>query len=438
MNMDKFHQEMDSLNRQMDEMNEKLAQAREERNNLLRQRFDLKEQRRYFRTQLREAQTAGNEGRIQQLEQRLEELQEKLEALDGRIEEIEEVIDTTGDSLEEIQENMTELLEEMEQREDDGEDAACGDQWENLMGSLNQMLQKGLKKVADTLESVDFETLGQDVQSAVTKAAKTVGNAATEAAKGVESAWNESRSSRQKPGGIGDYRVSGSGVLDGGCYNRINCSGVCKVSSDLACRELHSSGSFRAFGNVDCAGEIRTSGAFQCDGNVAAGDFTGSGSTRIDGNLKSGLLNVPGSLKVGGSISAGEMRVSGSLKAGGDCEADSFSASGSFTVGGIINAERVNIRLDRAHSTVGSIGGAQVTITRSTAAGFLSEIIKPGYGVLSCGSIEGDQVDLTGVRAETVRGAKVVIRSGCVIDRVEYSENCSIDGDAQVGSCVKI
>jgi cytoskeletal protein CcmA (bactofilin family) len=198
------------------------------------------------------------------------------------------------------------------------------------------------------------------------------------------------------------------------------------VSSDLVCRELKTSGSFRACGSVDCNGEVRTSGGFHCEGDLIAGDFSGSGTAKVQGSLKSGLMHVPGALTVGGNLSAGELRVSGSLKVGGDCEADSFTASGSLNVGGIINADTVDIRLSVAESRVGS------------TAGFLSSILKPGVGSLTCESIEGDTVELSGVKATTVRGGRVVIHSGCAIDQVEYTETCSIDEGAVVGACVKV
>lgn len=433
MNPNEMNEKFDDLTEKLGEMSSQLEEAREQRNSLLRERFDLKERRRYFRAQLQEA---GSQERVDQINNYLGELESQLRDVDEKIETLESVIDETSDQVEELSAQMGDTAEAMNGGEPETKENE--DKWEKAMEQFNQVLQKGLKKVADTLENVDFENLGHDVHHAVTKAAKTVGSAATGAAKGVENMWNEAREKSQKPGGIGDYRISGSGVLDGGCYNRITSSGSCKVSSDLICRDLRSSGSFRACGNIDCSNEIRSSGAFHCDGNVTTGGFSGSGSTKISGNLKSGLLNVPGSLKVDGNVSCGEMRVSGSLKVGGDCEADSFTASGSFSVGGIINAENVSIRLDRAQSTVNSIGGSQVTVSRSPAAGFLSGIIKPGYGVLACDSIEGDQVELTGVQAETVRGARVVVHAGCTIERIEYTETCSIDEEAKVGACVKV
>ncbi len=439
MNRDEFNETLSQLEQQLEEMNNRLEDAREQRNSLLRERFDLKEQRRYLRNQRREALEADNQDRVERLAARLEELEEKLNGIDSRIEAIEEVIETTNDNMDEVRDTMDNAREKLDDAQEAAGDAGTadadagevqfdfGEQWDKAMEGLNLILQKGLQKVSDTLEHVDFESIGQDVTSAVNKASKN-----------VKTAFNEAKDNRQKPGGVGDYRVSGSGVLDGGCYNRISCTGACKVSSDLICREISSSGSFHACGNVDCSGGIRSSGSFHCAGNVTAGEMSSSGSTRIEGNLKSGLLNVPGSLSVDGNISAGEMQVNGSLKVGGDCEADSFTASGSLNVGGIVNADVVRIRLVRSQSTVGSIGGSQVTVERSAAAGLLSSILMPKYGTLECDSIEGDQVDIIGVQASTVRGTRVIIRSGCTIGCVEYSETCTVEDGAQVGQCVKV
>lgn len=449
MMMEEMNMKFDELTAQLGEMSSNLEQLREERNDLLRQRFDLKEQRRYFRAQKQTAEASGNEERIAYLTERLAKLQEELDSMESRIEALEESIDETNDTVDTLTESIGEIADEMAKAEaepektENAENAETSggfstDRLEAAMERFNHLLQKGLKKVADTLENVDIENLSQTAKSAATKAAKTVSDAATGAAKEVGNAYNEAKENRGRPGGIGDYRVSGVSTLDGGCYNRISASGSCKVSSDLVCREMRTSGSFHACGSVDCNGEVRVSGSFRCEGDMDARDFSGSGITRIDGNLKSGLVNVPGSLHVGGNISAGEMRVSGSLRVGGDCEADSFTATGGIDVGGMINADAVNIRLSVTESKAGSIGGAQVTVTQTATAGLLSGILKPGSGSLTVDSVEGDTVDLAGVRAGIVRGTRVIIHNGCQIDHVEYSETCCVEDGAVVGDCTKV
>lgn len=442
MNMDTFNEQISTLQHQIDDMCRTLDTAREERDDLLRQRFDLKEQRRYFRRQLQEATSAGNEDRERQLRERLSAIAQELETLDDKIEDLEDHIDDIEDDVEALRDAMADIEEEVSSAEASEDAHGFSFEFDNLEGamdSLNKGLQKVLGKVADTLESIDLDHIGQNVHSAASKAAKTVSVAAQDAAKEVEHAYKDIKENRSKPGGMGDYRISGSGVLDGGCYNQISSSGSCKVSSDLICQEIKSSGSFRACGNVDCSGNIRTSGAFKCDGSVTSSSFSTSGSSSIAGDLKTGMLTSPGILSVGGSISATEMRSTGSLKVAGDCEADGFTASGVVSVGGIVNADVVNIQLSKAESHIGSIGGSQVTISQTPTAGFLSSLLmKPAVGLLVCESIEGDTVELTGVQADTVRGTNVVIHGGCRIERVEYSDTCTIDTDATVGTCEKL
>lgn len=349
-------------------------------------------------------------------------MDDKIEALEDHIEDIEDDVEELRDAMEDIEEDAASA-----DSDEDGHSFSF-DSLDGAMDSLNRGLQKILGKVADTLENIDLDHIEQNVQSAASKAAK-----------GVEQAYKDMKENRAKPGGMGDYRISGSGVLDGGCYNRISSSGSCKISSDVICREIKSCGSFHACGNVDCSGDIRTSGAFKCGGNLTGSSFHNTGSSSIAGNLKTGMLTSPGVLNVGGNIFATEMRSTGSLKVGGDCEADGFTASGILSVGGIVNAEVVNIQLSKAESHIGSIGGSQVTISQTPTSGMLSKILaKPAVGILLCDSIEGDTVELTGVQADIVRGTNVIIHGGCQIQRVEYSDSCIVDDDATVINCEKL
>ncbi len=444
MNTEAIREQLKEHQRQIDDMCQQLDETRETRNDLLRQRFDLKEQRRYFRKQLREAQNAENQDREVQIGARLEDIEEQLEELSRQIDDMETQIDEIEDDMEELRDAMADIeaqLEEMTR----GPGAAQGSGYgpaagsftslESAMDSINRGLQNVLGKVADTLEHVDLDNLGHNVKSAAAKAGRTVQDAAREA----ENAYHSIKDNYNKPGNVGDYRCSGSSVIDGGCYNRVSTSGACKVSSDLICRELKNSGTFHGCGNVDVSGEVKSSGAAAFDGNLTCGRFSGSGSTKIGGNLQSGMVTAPGALSVGGDLTATEVRATGSLKVGGDCEADGFNAAGVLTVGGMINADVVNIQLSKAKSTVCSIGGSQVTVTQTPVTGFLSNILmKPALGTLECESIEGDTLELTGVCAGIVRGSRVVIHGGCSIGRVEYSESCSIDEDAVVSACERI
>ena len=445
MNPNEMNERVENLTAQVDEMNLRLEDAREERNELLRQRFDLKEQRRYFRAQLREAKAEGNTERTEKIEARLGELAEQLDELDDRIDGLEDQIDGMGDEMDDIMDQVDDLGDAIP--EINGEEPASGEEgaekaFQNdriiaAMDKLNGLLTKGFKKMADTIENIDFEKMGENVSSMANKAYRTVEGVATDAARNIDNAWNDVKESREQPGGIGDYRISGSSTIDGGCYNRISASGSCKVSSDLVCRELRVSGSFRALGGVDCNGAVRSTGSLQCAGDMLAGSLSSSGGTKIQGNLESGPVTSTGGLTVGGNLKAAALRSSGGLHVEGDVEADSFSSTGGLTVGGMINADVVSIQTSVGSSTVGSIGGSKVRVYQTAAGGLLNSL-GASAGTLTCDSIEGDEVDLAAVKAHVVRGATVMIRSSCDIDQVEYTDTCTVEEGARVGNCVKV
>lgn len=426
-------EEMNALTEKLGEISAQIEEKKQARSDLLRQRFDLKEQRRYYRAQLREAEAVDRKEKVQG---KLQELEAEVEKLETDIHDLEKEIEKLGDQADDLSIEIGKAADETETSDYESledEDMDWGEALGRTMDSFNDILRKGLRKAADTLEKVDLDKVSDSVETYAMKAAKT----AKFAAEKVGAAWNEATENRQKPGGIGDHHISGTGIMDGGCYNHISVSGGCKVSSDLVCREIKVSGSFRGHGNVDCSGDINVSGAFSGEKNVKAMNLTGTGTVKVLGNLEAEKIHVPGGLTVEGDISAREIKVTGSLKAAGDVEADSFTASGLVNVGGIINADEVNIKLDVSQSAVGSIGGSHVTVTQGSAGGLLSTFLK-SVGKLVTESIEGDELELHNVEADIVRGDKVTIHSGCNIGRVEYSEYCSIDETSVVGECVKV
>lgn len=426
-------EELNVLTEKLNEIAANIDDKKQERSDLLRQRFDLKEQRRYYRAQL---QAAEAEERKEKVAAKLREIEIEVEHLDQKIDALEKEIEALGDQADDISLEIgkaTHTTESAEFEPLEDEDPDWGEAFERTMDSFNDFLRKGLRKAADTLEKVDLDKVSDSVETYATKAAQT----AKAAAEKVGAAWNEAAENRQKPGGIGDHHISGTGVMDGGCYNHISVSGRCKVSSDLVCRELKVNGGFRGHGNVDCSGDITVSGSFTGEKDVKAGNLSGTGTVKVLGDLEAGRIHIPGGLTVEGNVAAGEMKVTGSLKVTGDVEADSVVVGGLVNVGGIINADEIAIKLDMSQCHVGSIGGSKVTISQGSAGGILSAIWK-NAGKLSTETIEGDELELHNVEADVVRGGSVIIHGGCNIGRVEYSQYCSIDETSLVESCVKV
>ena len=67
-----------------------------------------------------------------------------------------------------------------------------------------------------------------------------------------------------------DMKISGSSSMPGGAYGRVSISGAGRVNGSLKCEELHCSGAAKVQGGVDCAGELRSSGAVQIGGLLNA------------------------------------------------------------------------------------------------------------------------------------------------------------------------
>lgn len=440
MKPEEMKQTVEELSTQVEVLTDQLEETREARSALLRERFDLKEQRRYFRAQLREAKAEDNQQRQEEIHGRLDELEQVLAEKDGQLEALEIQLETLGDQVEGLMEELGSLTGSAEETQAGEAQPQENEDWlRGTMVRLNGLVQKGFQKVADTLENIDFEQVGENVQSAATRAAKTVSGVATDAAKSVENAWNEAKENRQKPGGVGDYRASGSSVLDGGCYNRISVSGSCKISSDLVCREIRSSGSTRTCGSVDCSGPIHSSGSFHCGGAMSAQSLTSSGSVKIEKGLTvQGNVHSSGGLSVGGDVKCTQLTCSGGLKVEGDVEAERFETSGGVNVTGMINADEINIQLAMGQNHAGDLGGTKVTVSQSVTSGLLSSLWKNAGGSLTASSIEGDEVELDRVKAKVVRGVNVVIRGGCDIEQVEYTETCTVEENARVGNCVKV
>ena len=152
------------------------------------------------------------------------------------------------------------------------------------------------------------------------------------------------------------------------------------------------------------------------------------------------------SAKVGGEIKSGAVHSAGSLKVEKGIEAEEFRAAGAIDCGGLLNAETVDISMDgRAHSRVGSIGGGEIRVylrksekPKKRRLPLFSRLVNGGSDLTVSELVEGDVVALECVKVPTVVGRVVAIGAGCEIDLVQYSEECEVDPDAQVGRCEKI
>lgn len=238
-----------------------------------------------------------------------------------------------------------------------------------------------------------------------------------------------------------NLHTSGALHIDGGDYNEVHVSGSVKVAGNLACETLHCSGATKIEGALDCKGELsnsgsvkiagavrvssaRVSGSFASESDIQCeGSLRASGSVRCGGDLRVREGNFSGSCSVSGGIHAGNLACSGKLTAEKDVEAENFKSSGKLEIRGLLNAERIEISADGT-SDVRDIGGGTILVRRDGRVFGFSF----GRRGLRVRTIEGDRVELEETQAKVVRGKYVRIGRGCEIDRVEYSEDLTIDG----------
>lgn len=233
-----------------------------------------------------------------------------------------------------------------------------------------------------------------------------------------------------------DMNISGSSTMPGGEYGSVSISGAGKINGSLKCTGLHCSGAARIHGSADCSGEIRSSGSVKIEGSAHCQSLSASGSLIVDAELTvQQQSHSSGSVHVSGHLTADEIHASGSLDAqavhcrefkcsgacriAGDLEAETAVLSGAAEIGGLLNAEAVELAPSR-YVHIGAIGGSSIRIhQRDTTT--LFGLFRTNSGCAKIGSIEGDEIALEYVEAETVRGRNVHIGAGCKIGRVEYS-----------------
>ena len=242
-----------------------------------------------------------------------------------------------------------------------------------------------------------------------------------------------------------DMRISGSGSVGAGEYDKVRISGSGRSEGLIRCQSFHASGAYHGE-SVECIEDFCVSGSGKNTGDISAGSMGVSGAYKCEGNITvKDETHISGSFSCGKNFKAGELKISGAVKVGGDIEAEHAVIRGALNCGGLINAEELEIYVGQHNGSVKAenIGGSKITVesTFTHHPGLIEKIFgfNSGSGKLEVeDSIEGDEIRLEMTTAKTVTGRSVVIGKGCKIDLVQYTEEAVISPDAKIGSCEKI
>ena len=231
-------------------------------------------------------------------------------------------------------------------------------------------------------------------------------------------------------------KISGAGSLPGGDYQEeIHIGGSGKVTGNVSCTEFGISGTGTVLGNLRCSGKVNSSGSGKVKGDLEANDVSTSGAFSVDGGLHCKKTAASGMLQAA-SVTADAIHVSGMLKCDEDISAEDAVIHGCVESGGLINAEKLEVVFDSG-SKANCIGGSSIRIRRKGVVGaaILKFIGKKDAGYFKVnGSIEGDDIDIEYVIAESVTGRNVKIGPGCKIGRVIYSGNYTGNDESEIGT----
>lgn len=234
--------------------------------------------------------------------------------------------------------------------------------------------------------------------------------------------------------GLQDLKISGSGEAAGGKYNNVRISGSGEIRGDVECNEYHASGASALIGNL-IAKKVSTSGASDIKGNVTAEEIETSGASDISGDVKAKRIEISGASDIKGNLSAEYVEVHGASDVKGDCEAEYFEAHGGFDIGGLLNAEKIDIKVD-GQCRVREIGCETINVrgtmgVSGSTTKFFKQILNHDDR-LECSIIEGDNIHLENTTASIVRANNVEIGYGCEIGLIEYKESINISTESRV------
>lgn len=198
-----------------------------------------------------------------------------------------------------------------------------------------------------------------------------------------------------------DIKISGSGAVPSGEYGKMRFSGSVRLG-DVKCISYSSCGSAKGEG-VFCEEGFKASGSVKLTGNVKAQDLKASGSFACK-ELKASTININGCVKIEGVSKADDTRIYFSK-----CQ-------------------------------IGSIYGGNVKVEKDKFKKILGKLLffcKFGNATIAQ-SIDGDTVSVEYITAPLVKGKKVYIQSGCIIDKVIYEDEVAISTRARVGMIQKL
>jgi len=199
--------------------------------------------------------------------------------------------------------------------------------------------------------------------------------------------------------------LEGLGKISGGEYDVINIEGVGDITGDIK------------------ASKLIMEGVLKCNGSIEADEMNIEGVITLNKSVRVKKLQIEGVVnQKNEKIEADHIYCEGVLNSEGEISADKIEVDGNISApevyGEYIKIDNYRHMLNKdVHFNIFGFGFHN----------------KKGKNRLSIDVMEATTIELSNVRAGSVRGNNVTIGANCVIKEVECDGNLFIDPRAKVG-----
>ena len=172
--------------------------------------------------------------------------------------------------------------------------------------------------------------------------------------------------------------------------------------------------------------ELVIKGVITCNGDIKARTINVDGVVTANGKLKAEeSIALDGVITVNGAIRSKEIRVGGVCTIKDTMEADHILCKGVITCKGQISADLVE---GNGILSAKEIVGEKVMLHCEIKKRYFSITPKLSNAEL----IEATEIDIDGIKCETVNGHNITIGPNCIVENVDCSGTLSIAPTAQV------
>lgn len=205
-------------------------------------------------------------------------------------------------------------------------------------------------------------------------------------------------------------RIEGIGSINGGEYDRVEIEGIGKIKGDIKVCSLF------------------IEGVGKCLGTIETEDFYCEGIAQLTKSIRAKHIRIEGFVKLEkDKMEADDICCEGILLSNGEISADSIVVDGCISVPEIYG-DRIKIThrfrdkvMFRSHNIFGMFGGRRMEKDYSTVD-----------------MIEATNIELYGVKANSVCGNLVIIGAGCEIKQIECDGTLRIHPRANVDKVIGV